>query len=75
MLQRSHTIFTLRRGPTSLEFSSPRFCVVRQGHPHLHVRLTDINLFARFILGIVVMLFFQCMVGMFNPANNRRGGH
>jgi hypothetical protein len=32
------------------------------------------HLFVRFILGILIVLFFQCMAALFNPANRRREG-
>ena len=39
----------------------------------LRVRKTRAN-FIRFVLGIVIVLFFQCMTGLFDPANRRRDG-
>ena len=40
---------------------------------HLHVRGSTLTLLVRFILGIIVVLFFQCMVALFGPAQRRRG--
>jgi len=32
-----------------------------------------LNLFVGFVLGVIVVLFFQCMAALFDPANRRRG--
>ena len=43
-------------------------------HPNLHVCVTRLTLFVGPILGILVVLFFQCMAALLNPANRKRGG-
>lgn len=48
--------------------------MVRARHPYLLIRLTDLNLFVRFILGILAVLFFQCMASLLNPINPRGEG-
>ena len=57
--------------PLSPEISSARLSTVRARHPHPRVRL---SIFIRFILGIVVVLFFQCMATLFNPTYRRGEG-
>jgi hypothetical protein len=74
MLLKSRTICLSRRRPTSLGFSSPRCSMVRERHPSLRVRLSMLSPLIRFISGILVVLFFQCMIVLFNPANRRREG-
>ena len=41
------------------------------GTPNLHVRLYVFN---RFVLGFLIMLFFQCMAALLNPVNSKREG-
>jgi len=48
--------------------------MVRARHPYLQVRLTELNLLARLILGILVVLFFRCVALLLNPINPRREG-
>ena len=38
---------------------------------HIYVRLTEPDLFAGFILGVLIVLFFQCMAALFDSANRR----
>jgi len=39
--------------------------------PYLRVRLSVFN---RFVLGVLVVLFFQCMAALLDPANRKREG-
>ena len=73
MPQRSHTTCTMRRRLISPELSSVRFFTVRARRSPIP-RLTVLGPFVRFIPGILVVLFFQCMAALFNPANRRREG-
>ena len=45
--------------------------MVRPTHPYLHFRLSVLNLF---VLGTLVVLFFQCMNAMLDPSTRKRGG-
>ena len=38
---------------------------------HLHGHPSPFTLFPRFILGIVIVVFFQCMAALFNPVHRR----
>ena len=40
-------------------------------YPYLRARLSVLN---SFILGVLVMLFFQCMASLLSPANRKREG-
>ena len=40
-------------------------------HPHLHVRLSMVILSVWLVLGIIIVLFFQCMVALFNLIHRR----
>ena len=40
-------------------------------YPYLRARLSVLN---SFILGVLVMLFFQCMASLLDPANRKREG-
>jgi len=73
-LQGFHTICTLRRRPRSPDFSLGRFSTVRARNRRLDARLTALALFARFILGVLIVLFFQCMAALFNLAYRRGEG-
>jgi len=73
MLQRSHTTCTLRGRSISPEFSLARFSMVCTRHLRQHPRLTALILFVLFILGMLVVLFFQCMTALLNPVNRARG--
>jgi len=42
--------------------------------PPRHVRLSVLTPFVRFILGVLIVLFFNCMVALFKPANRRGQG-
>ena len=53
------------------ELSSGQSSMVCARRPYLRVCLTDLNLL---VLGILVVLFFQCMTLLLNPVNPRRGG-
>ena len=46
--------------------------MVRTRQPHIYLHLTVFNVFARFVLGILIVLFFQCMIGLLNSVNRRR---
>ena len=72
MLQRSHTFCTFKRRPTLPEYSSPRFSTVRKRRPHLQVRPPVLTALVQFITGITIVLFFQCIAALLNPAH--RGG-
>ena len=72
MLRRFYTTCTLTRRPISLELSLVRFFMVRARHPCINVSPSALTLFVRFILGIVVVLFFKCIAALFNPVY--RGG-
>ena len=43
-------------------------------HPHLHARLSVLIVFVRYILGVVVVVFFKCMAALFHPAYRRGEG-
>ena len=72
VLQGSHTIRTFRRRPLSPGFLSARFSMVRTRNPRLYASLTVLALFFRLFLGVFIVLFFQCMTALFNPAYRRR---
>jgi len=42
--------------------------------PRPHVRPSLLTLFVLLIPGVLIVLFFQCMTALFNPANRRRKG-
>ena len=68
-LRRSHTRCTSGRRQISPDFSSGLYFTVR--------RLTCSSIRANFVcsvLGIVVVLFFQCMTALLNPVNRAWGG-
>ena len=69
MLQGSHTPSTFTRSPISLDLSSTLFSMVRERflHPHLSVLTLSYWLF----LGIVIMLFFQCIAALLNPVHRK----
>jgi len=46
---------------------------VRVRDPHLHIDIRAHYLFVRFILGMLIVLFFKCMAALFNPVNRRDG--
>jgi len=70
----SHSICTMQRRPISQEFLLVRSFMVCTRHPHLHACLAVLNLFVWSILGILVVVFFQCVVSLVNPINPRRDG-
>ena len=39
--------------------------------PRLHVCLSVLTSFVRFMLGMLIMLFFKCMIALFNPVHRR----
>ena len=43
-------------------------------YPHLHVWLSVLIVFVRFILGVVVVVAFNCMVALFHPTYRRGEG-
>ena len=45
--------------------------MVRTRHAHLRIRLLVLTAFVWVILGIVVMLFFKCIVALFSPVYRR----
>ena len=45
--------------------------MVRPRHLHLHVCLFVNILFVWFILGVVIILSFQCIAALFNPAHRK----
>ena len=72
-LHKSRTICTFGRRPFSPEDSSALFYMVCR-HTLLLI-LFLLTSFVRFIgLGMVIMLFFQCMSALFDPANRRGEG-
>ena len=73
-LQGSHTISTLWRKPTFPGFSSARSSTVRERRSRLWPHLSVLTSFVRFILGILIVLFFKCMAALLNPTNRRRWG-
>lgn len=44
-----------------------------QTTPHLHPCQSVLTVFVLFILGIVVVLFFQCLAALFNPGSRGEG--
>ena len=48
--------------------------MARARHPRPHGCLSVLTLFVRFVLGIVIVLFFQCMIALFNPVYRRGEG-
>ena len=73
MLRRSPIICTFGRRHCSPETSSARFYMVRPNRIHSPQLPIRVHLFARFTLGIVIMVFFKCMAALFNPDHRRRG--
>lgn len=71
ILQTSHTICTSRRSSISRGLLSALSSMVRAGCLHLRVCLTEPNRFIRFVLGVLIVLFFQCIAVLFDPANRR----
>ena len=55
----------------SPEFLSAQFSTVHQMCPHLHVHRSVLTLSARFILGMIIVLFFKCIAALFDPAHRR----
>lgn len=45
--------------------------MVSARHGSLHVRLPIFTSFFRFILGIIIVLFFQCISALFSSTNRR----
>ena len=48
--------------------------MVCAGRSHLHVHLTERNLSVGSILGVLIVLFFQCIAALFDSANRRGEG-
>jgi len=69
MLQRSHPTFTVLRRPGSQESSSARFFTVHARNPYWLVRLSVLT--ALFILGMLAVLFFNCVATLLNPVYRR----
>lgn len=72
-LQRSHTTCTLRGRPILPEFSLARFSMVCTRYLHLLVRLTTQIPPVPLILGMLIVLFFQCVAALLNPEPCGRG--
>ena len=53
-------------------YSSPRFFMVRAKRPH--IRLTVLTSLVRSTPGILIMLFFQCMIALLDPINRKMDG-
>jgi hypothetical protein len=71
MLQPSHTGCILRRRQLLLELCWAQYPMVRLSMCHLTVfMLSTLSV----ILGIVVVLFFQCMEALLNPVNRAGSG-
>ena len=70
-LQRSHTICTSRKRSISLEFLSTQSYMVRAGHLRLYDRVSVLVFSDRFLLGLLVVLFFRCMAALFDPVHRR----
>ena len=70
-LQTSHTLCIITRRPISQEFSLARLSMVHARHPSPHVRLSVLTSFVWFILGIIIVLFFRCMVALLDPVHRR----
>jgi len=51
---------------------SARYHTVRARDSRLYVRLPVLTSFVRFVLGILIVLLFDCMTALFNPVH--RGG-
>jgi len=45
--------------------------MVRAEHLHPQICLPILTLFVRLVLGIVILLFFQCIAALFNPVHRR----
>ena len=45
--------------------------MVRRRHLHLHVCLSVNILFVWFVLGVAIVLSFQCITALFNPAHRK----
>jgi len=43
-------------------------------HVHTHVYVFTLTLIVRFILGVLITLFFQCMAALLNPTHRREEG-
>jgi len=48
--------------------------MVRSGHACLHACPSVLTLFVRFILGMLIVLFFKCMTTLLNPVYRRGEG-
>ena len=42
--------------------------------PHLHIYPSVLTPFVRFVLGVLTVLFFKCMVALLSPVHRRGGG-
>jgi len=73
-LRSSQAICIMKRRPISPECLSARFSLVYPRLFNLHIFASVLNSFIRFIPGVLVVLFFKCIVALFNPVNRRRDG-
>ena len=72
--QISNTTYTLPKSPLSPEFSFARFFMVRATDVHLHILLSVFIMSVWYILGVVIVVAFKCMVALLNPAYRRGEG-
>jgi len=74
-LQKLQHFYTVRKSLIWREPSSARFSTVPAGDPCKHIPLSVLTAsFVRFILGMLVVLFFKCMTALFNPIHHRGEG-
>ena len=71
MLHRSRIGSTSQRSPGSPGVPSARFSTVYPRDPCLHVCLSVLTSFVRSMLGMLIVLFFKCMIALLNPVHRR----
>ena len=63
-------VYDLKRS-LSPECSSGQSSMVRETRPHPHLHSSVLTSFVRFVLGVVIVVFFQCMALLFTPVHRR----
>ena len=74
MLQRSHILCTCWRSSILPDTSPAQCSTVGTRHLHRSGGLIALDLLTPFIVGTIIVLFFQCMIALFDPAYRRGNG-